>query len=185
MKRLATLAVIPWLFLWPSTESPPGYAPLDRRGEPFKGAFNADAGKIRIVAYVSPTCGGCLRGADQMQERVLAEIHDPDLRIYVVWVRKNGARERDVSRVTQLVTDPRATHYWDEEGAVLEELDALLGLEGRPCAGAFLLYDGDARWEGSTPPRVRSTGRTRMPASSSNTGRRSTRVDSPRRSVSS
>lgn len=69
-----------------------------------------------------------------------------------MWVEKNGARERHVNRVTRLVTDARATHFWDEHGAVVRALDALLGIPGRACAGAFLVYPPDVRWDGALPP---------------------------------
>jgi hypothetical protein len=51
---------------------------------------------------------------------VLAKVDDPDLAAYVAWVPKNGAREKHVDRVTRLVTDPRASQYWDEFQAVME-----------------------------------------------------------------
>jgi hypothetical protein len=69
-----------------------------------------------------------------------------------VWVPKNGAREKHVDRVTDLVTDPRATQYWDEYGAVVSQYDEMFALTG-PCAGIFMVYDRDAIWEGATPPQ--------------------------------
>src|SRR5436309_10554780 len=57
-----------------------------------------------------------LRGAKQSQKDVLGTIDDANLRIYIVWAPKNGGRQQDVGRVTQIVTDPRAAQYWDEIG---------------------------------------------------------------------
>src|SRR3989449_9808641 len=73
---------------------------------------NAARGTVRLVMYVSPTCGGCLRGAKETQARVLATVHDTSLRVYVVWAPKNGGRQQGVGEVTQLLTDPRAAPYW-------------------------------------------------------------------------
>lgn len=129
-----------------------GYVGLDREAQPLKGAFNADVGKVRLLMYVSPTCGECLRGAKQTQERVLASNGNPNLRVYVVWARKNGGREQDVGRVTRLVTDPRAAQYWDAYRVVSTAFDSMLALSG-PCAGIFALYGPTARWNGSAPPR--------------------------------
>ncbi len=129
-----------------------GYVGLDREAQPLKGAFNVDAGKVRLLMYVSPTCGECLRGAKQTQERVLAANDNPNLRIYVVWARKNGGREQDVGRVTRLVTDPRAVQYWDAYRVVTAGYDSMLALTG-PCAGIFALYGPTARWDGGAPPR--------------------------------
>ena len=47
---------------------------LDSSLGELKSAFNADTGKLRLVMYVSPTCGGCLRGAQQTQENLLAAL---------------------------------------------------------------------------------------------------------------
>ncbi len=118
----------------------------------FKSAFNADTGKLRIVMYVSPTCGGCLLGAKQTQKNVLAAIDDSELAAYVIWAPKNGAREKHVNRVLDLVTDARATQYWDGSGTAVDAYDAMFGIEGRPCAGVFMLYRADAVWEGNSPP---------------------------------
>lgn len=129
------------------------FTTLDSTAQPFQSEFNSDTGKVRLVMYVSPTCGGCLRGADQSQKHILAQIDSDDLSVYVVWAPKNGAREEHVNRVTDLVTDERARQYWDEYSAVAGPLDEMLALTG-PCAGAFMLYDRNARWENGEPPEA-------------------------------
>ena len=129
------------------------YITLDGAAQPLKNAFNADAGKVRLLMYVSPTCGGCLRGAKQAQQDVLATIDDANLRIYVVWAPKNGGRQQDVGRVTQIVTDPRAAQYWDGHRVLTDAYDRMLALSG-PCAGIFMLYGRQARWEDAAPPRA-------------------------------
>ncbi len=129
------------------------YVALDSAAQPLKDAFNADAGKVRLLMYVSPTCGECLRGAKQGQKDVLATIDDANLRIYVVWAPKNGGRQQDVGRVTQIVTDPRAAQYWDGHRVLTDAYDRMLTLSG-PCAGIFMLYGRQARWEGMAPPRA-------------------------------
>ena len=83
---------------------------------------------------------------------MLDEIDDPDLAAYVVWVPRNGAREEHVERVIHLVTDERATQYWDGEAAVIDPYTRMLDLTG-PCAGVFLLFGPDATWDGDAPPR--------------------------------
>jgi len=39
----------------PRSPDPPTYHSLDRAGEPLKEAFNADAGKVRLLMLVAPT----------------------------------------------------------------------------------------------------------------------------------
>lgn len=63
---------------------------------------------------------------------------------------RNGARENHVERVTGLVTDSRATQYWDTDGAVIEPYDEMLELTG-PCAGVFMVFGRDATWEDGPP----------------------------------
>ncbi len=125
---------------------------LDSSLGDFKSAFNADSGKLRLVMYVSPTCGGCLLGAKQTQKNVLATIDSPKLAAYVIWAPKNGGREKHVDRVLDLVTDARATQYWDGNGAAVDAYDAMFGIEGRPCAGVFMLYHPDTVWQGNSLP---------------------------------
>ncbi len=129
-----------------------GYVTIDANGEVLRDAFNAAEGKVRVVAYVAPTCGGCLMGAKLLQNDVLESGRDQRVEVLVVWVPRNGARERHVDPVLKLVTDDRATHYWDEHGYVVGALDGRLGLTGRACAGAFLIYGPDARWTDDSPP---------------------------------
>ena len=66
---------------------------------------------------------------------------------------RNGAREKYVGRVTDLVTDSRATHYWDTSGAVIDPYDEMLKLTG-PCAGIFMVFGPDAKWGDDGPPRA-------------------------------
>jgi len=124
---------------------------LDGAAQPLKDAFNADAGHVRLLMYVSPTCGECLLGARQLQHHVLAAVGDSSLRVYVVWAPKNGGRQQDVGRVTQIVTDARAAQYWDGHRVLTDAYDRMLALSG-PCAGIFMLYGRQARWEGAAPP---------------------------------
>ncbi len=76
-----------------------------------------------------------------------------DLAAYVVWVPRNRARERHVKRVTGIVTDPRARHYWDAREAVVTAYEERYALTG-PCAGIFMVFGPDARWEADRPPEA-------------------------------
>ncbi len=156
MKTLTRLSLIPaGLLLTLGLGSGAGgtFIALDGAAQPLKNAFNADAGHVRLLMYVSPTCGECLRGARQAQDHVLAALGDSSLRIYVVWAPKNGGRQQDVGRVAQIVTDPRAGQYWDGHRVLTDAYDRMLALSG-PCAGIFMLYGRQARWEGAAPPRA-------------------------------
>ena len=149
---IRALLIFAFLVYGPMSNTTGDYVVLDSNLSDFKSTFNADNGKLRLVMYVSPTCGGCLRGAQQSQKKVLATIDSPELAAYVIWAPKNGGREKHVNRVLDLVTDVRARQYWDGKGSAVDAYDAMFGIEGRPCAGVFMLYSGDAVWDDDVPP---------------------------------
>jgi hypothetical protein len=146
------LLIFAFLLYGPISNTTGDFVVLDGNLSDFKSDFNADNGKLRLVMYVSPTCGGCLLGAKQTQKSVLATIDSPELAAYVIWAPKNGGRESHVDRVLNLVTDTRASQYWDGEASAVAAYDAMFGIEGRPCAGVFMLYPADAVWEDQSPP---------------------------------
>jgi hypothetical protein len=114
-------------------------------------AFNADAGTVRVLALVSPTCGNCLRGAADLQQHIFAAIGDGRLRGYIVWVPKLDGREANVSEATHTVADSRAGHYWDANGYLVHAYDAVLGLH-QDAWDVYLLYGPNAHWDGPNPP---------------------------------
>lgn len=154
LRNLLALAVTTAAIIFSSSAlADSEYVRLDKNVAELRDAFNADKGKLRVFMYVSPTCGGCLRGAKLTNNDVLAEIDNLNLAAYVVWVPKNGAREKHVDRALSLVTDQRATQYWDEFGILVNHYDTMYGIEGRPCAGVFMLYAPDAEWGAGGPPK--------------------------------
>lgn len=64
---------------------------------------------------------------------------------------RNRALRRHVARVIRLVSDRRATQYWDEYEAVVDPYDDMLDLTG-PCAGIFMLFDAEVVWGDDGPP---------------------------------
>lgn len=116
-----------------------------------RAAFNADAGKVRVLMLVSPTCGACLNGASEVSGQIAEINNGKDVPLYVLWVPRSGGQEKDVPSATRVVTDSFARQYWDG--------DDLLGIEYRQVLGwrdnawdVYLLYSPRARWEGNLPP---------------------------------
>lgn len=68
-----------------------------------------------------------------------------------MWVPKNGAQEKHVPKVTKVVTDSRATHYWDGHQAVLQPYHERYALTG-PCAGIFMVFGPEVLWGDDGPP---------------------------------
>jgi hypothetical protein len=79
------------------------------------------------------------------------ETTSTNLAAYVVWVPKNGALEEHVPKVTKVVTDPRATHFWDGHQAVMQPYHERYSLTG-PCAGIFMIFGPEVVWGNDGPP---------------------------------
>jgi hypothetical protein len=115
-------------------------------------AFNAGAGRVRVVALVSPTCGVCLRGAADLQDRVFGKISDDRLRGYIVWVPILRAEESNVPEATHTIPDDRAAHFWDGHSVLVRGYDTVLDL-GTDAWDVYLVYGPEARWDAALPPR--------------------------------
>ena len=94
----------------------------------------------------------CLRGASEVNSDVLAKAPAADLPTYVVWVPMLGGQEKDVAGATPTVPDPRALHYWDGAGYLVDAYVPVLGLNERAW-DVYMIYGPDARWDGATPPK--------------------------------
>ena len=70
----------------------------------------------------------------------------------MVWVPKLFGREKHVAEATKLVPDPRAHHYWDEGGHLMEAYAKTLGLSG-DAWDIFFIYGPSAQWHGPLPPK--------------------------------
>lgn len=70
----------------------------------------------------------------------------------MVWVPKTGAEEKDVGVATRIVPDPRVVHFWDERGLTMRAFQEVLGIQ-EDAWDVFMVYAGNARWEGELPPK--------------------------------
>ena len=140
------------LLVTPGRAQDPPVIPLDGDGNPLRTQFNADMGKVRVLALLSPTCGDCLRGARDLQRDVMDQTQATGLAMYIVWVPLEGARERHARRATRLVPDRRARHFWDGEDRLTQEFGRTLDID-TDAWDVFLVYGPDATWEeGDLPP---------------------------------
>lgn len=57
----------------------------------------------------------------------------------------------DVPPATHLVTDPRASHFWDGHGALVQGYREALGID-EPAWDIYMVYPPGVRWEGDLPP---------------------------------
>ncbi len=63
-----------------------------------------------------------------------------------------GARELDVPEATRTVPDPRAEHYWNPGGELMDATASVLGLD-QQAWDVYLGYGPTARWDGAPPPK--------------------------------
>lgn len=133
--------------------------------EDLRSAFQDNPGIPRLVLLVSPTWPVCVAGARWVQEQILEQNQDADLRVFAVWFEKFPGDSRSNWPPT-LLSDSRVLQYWDEEkkvGRWYEVNVTKLGGEEKDRIewDAYFLYDTDAQWE-DLPPKLNSWGRTIM-----------------------
>ena len=109
-----------------------------------RSAFNADAGKVRVLMLVSPTCGTCLQGASEVSKQISEINHGKDVPLHVLWVPRRGGLEKDVPSATAVVADSSARQYWDGNNLLGVQYKRVLGWRGNAW-DVYLLYGPKAR----------------------------------------
>jgi len=56
-----------------------------------------------------------------------------------------------IPQATKRFSDPRVTHHWDGEGALVKAYSRTLRIDG-PAWDMFLVFDRDAEWKDEPPP---------------------------------
>jgi hypothetical protein len=116
-----------------------------------KAAFNADAGKVRVVMVVSPTCGACIEGASEVSQQVAQINQGKAVPLYVLWVPRRGGREKDVPSATRVIADASAHEYWDGGDLLGADYKQVLGWRGNAW-DVYMVYGPKAQWTGDLPP---------------------------------
>jgi hypothetical protein len=91
-----------------------------------------------------------------VQTQLLERYPQADIRVYVVWLPVLPLDNNRVS-VTETVTDSRATHFWDNDRAVSDELGTAYGSDGAVVWDAVFVFGPDAEW-GAKPPSPMDSG---------------------------
>ncbi len=117
-----------------------------------KEQFNRDAGKVRLLLILSPSCPTCRDSARIVQKYVLDTIADPRVKVYVVWEPVQSKDSRSLAEtVTSYLPDARATHFWEAGRAVGTSFKGDLGIKSFPAWDVFLVFSPESRW-GAAPP---------------------------------
>ena len=115
--------------------------------------FNLAAKKIRVVAFLSPTCPRCLANVGQLQREVMEKNPQKDIAVFIVWLKVLDTDNEDaVLDAMKRIPDRRVQHYWDPQRVLNAQLlDAIMFDVNLRIYDVFLLYDGEARWEKRLP----------------------------------
>ncbi len=110
-------------------------------------AFDDDYGYVRLVALLSPTCPDCIRGFRTIQ-RILADIDDDGLRVYVVWepILPSDNR-RAAERIAREVSDDRVIQFWDDRRLTGRLWERTLDID-QTAWDVFMVYGPEAEWTG-------------------------------------
>ena len=104
------------------------YVVLDTSLSQLRADFNANAGKVRLLYIVGPTCGICLRAMSDLQEALYSrKLADPRMVTFVVYVPTLGAREKNVVPASQLISNAQTTFYWENTGIIGRLMQRALG----------------------------------------------------------
>lgn len=126
---------------------------LSADGKELISRFNQDAGSVRLLVVLSPTCGRCRMGALLIDRHILEKISDPRLRVYILWEKVNTQDSDAAARAAAaLVEDERVTQLWSEDRFAGHLFQKTVRLETSPAWDIFLLFSGDKNWTG-TPPQ--------------------------------
>ena len=88
--------------------------PIGDSLQPLIDRFNADKDKPRIVALLSPTCGGCIHGARAIMKEAVNAYPDEDFSVLVVWEPMLGSdSEAAAGESSAIFEDPRVHQFWD------------------------------------------------------------------------
>lgn len=114
--------------------------------------FNQDKGKVRLLLLLSPTCPECLRGASEIQSKVLEKIKDSDVRVYAVYLPiLKPDEEGRIPIAMKRLSDKRINFYWDSKGELAQSYSRILPLGHQPAWDIYLLFNRDEEWKTDPP----------------------------------
>lgn len=149
--------LVPFELRWKSeTAEAPRVAALQdlsADGAELRNLFNQDAGKVRLLMVLSPTCGICRMGAALVERYVLEQIHDPRFSIYVVWeaISQRDSREA-ATHAAGLISDERVKNFWSNGRFTSLAFKDAVGVRKTTAWDVFLIFSGERRWTETAPP---------------------------------
>lgn len=116
--------------------------------------FNGATGSVRVIAFLSPTCGPCHYG--QGVVRGLFEAYpEEQLRGFIVWVPMLEADSAESATAEQAnIHDSRIDHWFDANKSAARAWSAIMGLHG-PAWDVYAVHGRDDQWTEDAAPSPR------------------------------
>ncbi len=135
----------------PSSQNTVGYKVLNTNLAELREDFNANAGKVRLLFIVGPTCPECLRGMDDLGKALANEQDNPKLRTFVVYVPELHAKSQDIGPTVSLLPGKFVSRYWDPNQSSERVFKKMLNTAGLAW-DVWMIYGPEQRWNGAVPP---------------------------------
>ena len=121
--------------------------------EELRTRFNEAIGTVRVITFVSPTCGPCRYGQGVVRA-LFEEFPDERLTGFIVWVPMLPADNVDSATAEQkAITDPRLRCWYDADRDAANAWSAFIGLTTTTW-DVYAVYDPTASWPNDeAPPR--------------------------------
>jgi hypothetical protein len=149
----ALLALVPLAVSAADAPQKP-YVVLDKSLSQLRADFNANAGKVRLLYIVGPTCGICLRGMSDLQEAVYSKKgDDPRMVTFVIHVPTLRAHETNVVPASRLIANRYTTQYWEETGITGKLMQQVMGVD-KYVWDFWTIYGPKAVWSDERLPPV-------------------------------
>jgi hypothetical protein len=97
----------------------------------------------------------CQDGARLVHDKVINQIKNSQLKVFVIWTPRYPGDNRDRAVASSsIVPDSRATQFWDAAGYLPREYGRILSLpeEDQFAWDTYMIFDRDAEWNQSPPP---------------------------------
>lgn len=94
----------------------------------------------------------CIRGASEVQKKVLEKVTGDDLRVHAVYAPILGSDTAStIAKAATHIPDPRVMRYRDGKGELVFGYAPVLGLGENPAWDVYLLYGPEAEWKDKPP----------------------------------
>lgn len=122
--------------------------------EELRTAFNDAVGSVRVISFLSPTCGPCRYGQGVVRA-LFEQFSDEQLAGYVIWVPMLQGDNFDSAQVEQhAIVDPRLHCWFDGDKEAANAWSSFIGLPSTTW-DVYAIYDASARWADREAPPTR------------------------------